>query len=460
MRGSGLMLPYKNTKSIDIIKNYILNSNVKFLAKGLSGYIFLLELPDDFILNNNSTIFYKNLSPDNKYGTNVTKLLIKLQFITKNGDTIKINNIRPISKYDFQNEVNVQTDIYFKTLQYLQPLCPAIVYANIMENNTENVDMLANLNNRFIGSNEEKIYLQKFISNIDKYDIGIIAMEFVYNGITLSKYLDSNISKVEEEKAKNIARFAVLELALKTGYNHGDFHMGNLMLLENTSYFLLENDNFEQFSPMIIDFGRTTKIEPDMTMTISEKKEKPPTFLNFINKNVFKKSNFKTEYIKISILNKIRESVSNKNYREALSYLCNPISSNVFVSDLRNIDYFNWICGDYNLKNAADIGTYKYEMYSKHDVFVRDTQYNLQSLQLPYTVDIELDNLYQSRERAIDYIINQMDQLHKKEPIKYPLLPISNQIKNQLYSGMFGGKNKKKTYKKKKRKSNKTLRLY
>ncbi len=48
------------------------------------------------------------------------------------------------------------------------------------------------------------------------------------------------------------------------------------------------------------------------------------------------------------------------------------------------------------------------------------------------------------REHAIDINVQEMDELHRVDA-KYPLLPVSNAIKNSLYNGMFGGKKHKKS---------------
>ena len=61
----------------------------------------------------------------------------------------------------------------------------------------------------------------------------------------------------------------------------------------------------------------------------------------------------------------------------------------------------------------------------------------------------EITNLFQARERQIDINISIMNQLHDQEPVKYPLLPLSNAEKNKLFSGLIGGFRKRRNYNKK-----------
>ena len=57
-------------------------------------------------------------------------------------------------------------------------------------------------------------------------------------------------------------------------------------------------------------------------------------------------------------------------------------------------------------------------------------------------INADVHILFQKREQQIDLNIQKMDELHRNDPNKYPLLPISNAIKNNLYNGMIGGKNR------------------
>jgi hypothetical protein len=55
-----------------------------------------------------------------------------------------------------------------------------------------------------------------------------------------------------------------------------------------------------------------------------------------------------------------------------------------------------------------------------------------------------INDLFEKRELAIDENIYNMSKLHDADPNKYPLLPLANNIKNNLYNGMIGGLTKRK----------------
>ena len=375
------MFPYSNfDKSEEIIYNYLENTKtIKVLSKGTYGITFLLELPDDLQINDDDNSFYKTMVPNKNYGKPVTKLIIKLQHIFKpdNLDVEyhdKILNIQPSSEEDFKNEINIQTDIFFKTLQYLQPLCPSIVYTSIINDKNKQIKIIQTLFN--IKNKSINIPAFKF------YNTGIIVMELVEESKTLSSYINDNPDN--KKLAENISRYALLKLALDTEYNHNDFHKGNIMIQHSNDYFMTENGTEINIAPMLIDFGRTTKINSE-------------------------------------IMQLIRESVNNKQYRKALSYLCDERTGNEYVSNPTYKKFYGWVCGDYN---------------------------GIPDLKLPDSVDIEIDKLFVQREIAINAVVTKMDKLHSQEPNKYPLLPISNAIKNKLYNGMIGGKKKQKYRKK------------
>jgi hypothetical protein len=122
--------------------HFMSNSKFEFFSKGVNGLIIVASL------NEGVNSLYKHINLHN-FGTQVKKLIIKLVFIYDEND-IKNKNLNSIlinddydfdqaSKQDFMNEVNVQTEIFLKTFEYLQPLCPAIVYSDIYTNENRNL---------------------------------------------------------------------------------------------------------------------------------------------------------------------------------------------------------------------------------------------------------------------------------------------------------------------------------
>jgi hypothetical protein len=77
----------------------------------------------------------------------------------------------------------------------------------------------------------------------------------------------------------------------------------------------------------------------------------------------------------------------------------------------------------------------------------------------------QIDKLFELREIAIDENVNIMKILHDNDPNLYPLLPVANQLKNQLYNGMIGGgrrkrRNNRKTKRRQTNKNKKSNRNY
>lgn len=421
----GLLLPYKDQKkSQEIFREFINNSeSINIISRGTYGLIFKVnlpsEIPSDFVNKD-----YKQIRPDVNFAKPVNTLLIKLaliydpvtgiserEFYLGNYGPERITLVTTQSS-NFQNEINIQTDVYLKTIQYLQPLCPGIVYANIL-------DTLSGLN--FISQMFEKINqrlrelfsgLQIVLANNRDVRLGIIGMQFIENSVTLNSLEMSDKSETRITIANNMARYALLRLALDTGYNHNDFHKANIMIVSDDKYFyyldgeqdysiLAEGRDFKEhlldghkFRAIIIDFGRATKIPPE-------------------------------------IMRLIKDAASKGDYKQALKYLCDPRTGNQFVTNRNYNKIYGWVCGDYNTT------------YLEHGDFDEG---------IMFSSIAELSHL---RESAIHENTLIMDQLHRRDPLKYPLLPVSNSFKNQLYEGMLGGKSKIKKNKTKKRRINK-----
>ena len=415
----GLILPYKNTsieQSEQLFIEFIQNSDISVVCSGAFG-ITLLAKKRTTATNN----IYKIVSPSEKMGEPADSLLIKLSIISQSHTRI-LNGVSggilgTVSYADFQNEINVQTDIYLKSMEYLQPICPGIVYANILRPIiTSNGKEIEILNILIKNSVSRKIKdgltgIAKSINSGTDKKLGVIGMEYIGNGETLY----SKNATVKNPLFSNISRYLILKMALDTGYNHNDFHTGNVMICDDNTYFSGIN-----FRPILIDFGRARKITPN-------------------------------------IMSEIRTEVSNKNYIKALSLLCNLNISHEVVSDPTYNSFYGWVCGDYNITDKqyetelanmllndmnAEIDDYNdHHSVSKPYYTETDAKNKLATLVTPLDLSInsELDNLFNSRELAIDNNIKIMETLHETNPDRYPLLPVPNNIKNQLYNGMIGG---------------------
>jgi hypothetical protein len=177
-----------------------------------------------------------------------------------------------------------------------------------------------------------------------------------------------------------MAKLQILNLALKTGYSQNDFHRSNLLV----------NPNYEGFykdlkgKVLIIDFGLASKLNSD-------------------------------------ILNRIRENYQKGNYSEALkTFETLKRSDDLIIKEYPT--YYGWI---YN--NA--------ESFTKREKLQRrsDSEY-----------DEIIHELLEKEEEATDDRIKYFDEKHEVEPDKYPLLHLSNVIKNSFFQGMITGGKKKK----------------
>ena len=419
-----------DSKDDEAFSHFIQNSTFSFLSNGTFGLTVKANLKPGVESK------YRHIESSTRYdyGDEVRTIIIKLGFIhdASKGERASIvrisqvNNFETVELQTFKNEVNIQTDIFFKTFNYMQPLCPSIIYAEIIKDFSEKINILNLLRKA------ENLPFPVENNIIFNDNVSIIVMEMIHNSIPLSNYIyeiNQNINKLKKyikdiqkennddnlqqiniamnningEKRKkeiveNISRYALLKLAIDTGYNHSDFHKGNILIQYDDTYFKNINK-----SPILLDFGRTTKLNLD-------------------------------------ILNSIKQKVEQKNYIGALTELCKPFNSELQHTKFENASYFDWVCGDYEGLNG--------------DIKKR----------LPDTVNIRIDELFKLRELAIDENIQKMNKLHDSEPSKYPLLPLSNSIKNNLYNGMIGGKRKikrkRKTKKNKFYRRNKSNRKY
>ena len=137
----GILLSQKRN-SKETILNYLDNSVIELKTQGNSGLIYSVNVIDINKINNPFFIF----EASENFKNPVDKLIIKICAIEN--DKLEFDDshdmarlidrnlyIYPIPEYKFVDEINIQTDIFLKTITYLQPICPAIAYSGILEFN-------------------------------------------------------------------------------------------------------------------------------------------------------------------------------------------------------------------------------------------------------------------------------------------------------------------------------------
>lgn len=460
-KGGMSLLPFdeKNTDTKQLFIDYLHTSNISYLTSGFNGFTLLLSLvpqipdgqfPWKYIFNttmnkkyyyNEETNkvsneippeimerlsdffpnYYKQIRPDEQLGSPVTKLLIKLCMIHDYTTPFKVTNVlnHTLASDDeesFHNEINIQTDIYFKSIKYLQPICPGIVYSNIISDKNDISEFIELLKqNSAVNLHQPLTRINQALNYYTGSKLGVIVMEMVQQAQTLSNIVENPKLEKLKNTYESICRYALINLTMQTGYNHGDFHGKNFLLANSKNYFYM----FET-RPIIIDFGRASKIPPDM-------------------------------------MNKMKQLFKERKFTDILSALCDFSSSNEIVSDIRYTSHFGWVCGDYNMgmdiysRYIEDVAEYEEKDKSEIELKYPKPQ------PLPEIVNAQINNIYVKRNEMITHNIQVMNELHDKNPDKYPLLPVSNQIKNKLYSGLLGGYKMKKNrkYKKHRKNSNK-----
>ena len=280
--------------------DFINNSDITYLSIGGNGLVFKAVVRGGYISD------YKYIDPD-LFNQPVTELILKLSLMTEFDPTrytpLKIANMSKYEKDElgnFTNEVNKQTDIFLKSMEFLQPLCPAIVYSKMLLTQHDKDKLINTILgiNPLLGSNAipyDGIHIrldQPLLVSMPIIKIGIIAMECATGYDSLYRFIKSGVST--EFKIELI--------------NFSLFHSGNIMINPRLNYF-----EGIPGRPMIIDFGYTTKIpKPDMDI--------------------------------------MKEFVRNGDYVRALKQLCK-----VNRADDRKpnkpewAEFYGWICSDWDL---------------------------------------------------------------------------------------------------------------
>jgi hypothetical protein len=301
----------------------------------------------------------------------------------------------------FTTEINVQTDIFLKTISYLNPLCPAPIYASIKKDKANAIEFMSklkipdkygffsNATNRLI-----TVIIEKITSGSIPY-LGVLGMEIADDYKTFYDLYHNGITSDADIRIyENMIRLKIIDLALKTGYSQGDFHTGNMLVNPSvTGYY-----NGISGNALIIDFGYANKIP-------SEK------------------------------LQEIKHLVSENKFAEALKIFNTLVrSDNLPLSE--NPEVYGWVSYNYDNKSATQI-----ELENPEEIAAENQK---------------LIALKQAEEEATDArIAFYNDSSHSGERDIFPLLPLSNAIKNSLFEGLLsGGKKKRKTKSRKNPKKN------
>lgn len=370
---------------IDFITN---SSIVQILSDGQSGIICQAILPPG--IESPYEIFRST-----NHKTQVTTIIIKLVAVS----TINNNELGAVSewyydlerkymnvesKQSFINEINMQTDIFLNTVNYLEPICPAPIYGDIKKTK-EDANKFINLmyaKTRAGGRTQKILDIIKKRINYDQIpSLGIFGMEIANGYVTLYSCYNDGTPINEVRKFECMARLEYIRLALQTGYSQNDWHSGNILVNKTVTGFYKDI----QGHVLMIDFGMASKIPNDK-------------------------------------LDNMRELVRAGNYSDAFQ-IFDTLTRPDAVKIITHPTFYGWI-------------TNKYDNVTKTAI-------------QPFT-DAELNqrmiHLKQLKQEAINERITEFNSAtHNGDRENWPYLPLSNGVKNKLFSGMLvGGGNKKK----------------
>lgn len=177
----------------EAFNKFLNESNITYLGHGGSGIILKIQ----FIGNKNETPYYAFNSQN--ISSPVTEIALKLvllnDLILPNKSNIKIFDwgydrlkLSQDNTDGFIREINNQCNIVLKTLDYIEPISPTIVFSDILSETPDIEFFIKILSNK---SKDYEIYklingLVNILNKVDYYNdvksrsnIGIIAMELV-----------------------------------------------------------------------------------------------------------------------------------------------------------------------------------------------------------------------------------------------------------------------------------------
>jgi len=247
----------------EVFYEFINSSVISYVGAGSSGLGLLSSNP-----TNDS---YKILTTDN--GNVVcSELFIKIvpiyadkffqpQFDLHIRKTDQWADIFSSAEDEFWHEVRIQNEIYKKTNDNLEPICPPIVYSECL-NHASSISLLEMLFDKYDKSdiphnllNDEplkKIATMLHLPRYNRMRVGIIGMGFTKGYQSLYSVVHGRDAD-EKKPYFDMAVYELLRL-YSIGYLHGDFSQENIMINPTYNY-----TGTNSGRAMIIDFGMSFK---------------------------------------------------------------------------------------------------------------------------------------------------------------------------------------------------------
>jgi hypothetical protein len=247
--------------------DYLKVSDIGYFNRGAYGIGYRVKI-NEITKSKYNVLSLNNTEKSIKCG----QLFVKLVPIVDNKDNNKDTNelldliddileMSATSSADFLNEIRIQTDVYKKTNNNLEAICPPIVYSNIV-NNTEKSSRALNLLSvmmKQMPNDENKVFLARMNSLYEAnrgLKLGIIAMSFAQNYDTLHNVLKNTNNAAQKIMYQYLAVYELLRL-YDIGYMHGDYHTQNILINTNYKYSNIEDVYLGR--ALIIDYGLAFK---------------------------------------------------------------------------------------------------------------------------------------------------------------------------------------------------------
>ena len=241
----------------DVFYDFLNSSVINYIGAGSSGL--------GVLASNATNDSYKILTTNNE-NVVCSKLFLKIVPIYTDMDaripsfSLLLPGMYSASIYsnaelDFWNEVYLQSKIYKKTNEFLEAVCPPIVYSECLDN-TSSIELLKKLFSLVDNASDHDMSDDPMFELYDRYymnnstlKLGIIGMGFTEGYTSLYSMFRNNYPNIT--RYFDLAIYELLRL-YSAGYIHGDFSLANIMI--NTDYNYTGTNSGRA---MLIDFGMT-----------------------------------------------------------------------------------------------------------------------------------------------------------------------------------------------------------
>ena len=104
---------------------FLQSCKILYLSSGAYGIVFLVE---------SDTSPYVSVKDDR----HINKMIVKLCAINNHGThsigsiiDSKQYSVKTVTEKSFEREIEIQTEVFFRTCDYLDPICPCIIHSEV-----------------------------------------------------------------------------------------------------------------------------------------------------------------------------------------------------------------------------------------------------------------------------------------------------------------------------------------